>query len=132
MPIARFTASISSHCASVVSSTGSQVKHRGAVDERGEVPPGDLFGAGRRVERAFPVREVADQRVEGTGPAVCRCLDRRLELFPRAVQQNALRAPSSASPQGGRGAESTRGSGDEDPMPQELFAHQPGSTPRRR
>ena len=110
---------------------GSQVKHRGAVDERGEVPPGDLFGAGRRVERALPVSEVADQRVEGARSPARRRFDGRLELVPRAVEQDALRARF-GEPQGCRGAESTRGSGDEDPMPQELFAHQPGSTPRRR
>ena len=107
------------------------VKHRGAVHERGEVSPRDLSRACRRLERAFPVGEVADQRVGGTRPPVCRGLHCGLELIPRAVEQDALGSFRGESPRC-RGAESTRGSGDEDPMPQELFAHQPGSTPRRR
>ena len=106
------------------------MKHRGAVHERGEVPPGDLSGAFRRPERAFSVTEVADQCVKGTGPAVRRHLDGRPELVPGAVQQDALRALF-GEPQRGRGAESTRGSGQEDPMPPEFLVHQAGSTPRR-
>ena len=107
------------------------VEHRGAVDEQREISPRNLPGAGGRGEGRLPAGEIADQGMEGAGPAPRRGLDRCPEFVSGAVEQDALGALLGEAP-GRRGAESARRPGHQDAAPPESFAHQPGSTPRSR